>query len=185
MIPECRVFHLNGFCVMSFGTSAELPFGADVLGPLPDLDYFDSQTVTLAREISPIEAWNIMTVRRQPLLDLSFKIRDLVSGLFGVQPIGGFSKTRHTQAPAVGKMLDFFTVENATDQVLSLASRDRHLDVLTSLSVHGKTLSVTSSVQTHNWFGDAYMLPVGVAHKVIVRNMLSRVRNELAREMAA
>ncbi|MEL7521783.1 MAG: DUF2867 domain-containing protein [Cyanobacteria bacterium J06553_1] len=57
-----------------------------------------------------------------------------------------------------------------------LTERDRHLDVMTCISINGPTVSITSSVLIHNWFGHAYMIPVGIAHRWIVRRMLRRLR---------
>lgn len=95
--------------------------------------------------------------------------------MFGVKRIGGFSG-QQTLTVKVGDYLDFFLVEHVDDECLALTERDRHLDVMTCLSIQGDTLSVTSSVCTHNLFGRAYMIPVGIAHPWIVRGMLKRWR---------
>ncbi|MEM9855606.1 MAG: DUF2867 domain-containing protein [Pseudomonadota bacterium] len=39
---------------------------------------------------------------------------------------------------------------------------------------------MTSSVRTHNLFGRLYMIPVGVAHRWIVRGMLRKLARKLA-----
>lgn len=150
------------------------------LGPLDKLDYYDSQSVDLARPVAPLEAWNIIMASPQPVLRTAFAVRDAISARFGVKRIGGFSGER-VQQVAVGDYLDFFLVEETTPDHLVLTERDRHLDVMTCVSCEGATLVITSSVITHNLFGRAYMLPVGIAHKVIVRGMLDR----LARQVAA
>jgi len=149
-----------------------------LLRPKTDLDYFDSQSVFLRRPATPLEAWNVIMSHPQPILKAAFKIRDAVSSLFGVKRIGGFSGT-YRDAVEVGDHLDFFVVERVTPDALVLTERDRHLDVMTSITTVGQTLTITSSVVTHNWFGRAYMLPVGPAHKLIVRRMLSRLQREL------
>lgn len=112
------------------------------------------------------------------ILKVAFRIRDVISSKFGVKKIGGFSTAAPT-AVAVGDKLDFFLVEYVSDDVLTLSERDRHLDVLTCISTQGKTLTITSSVQTHNTFGRAYMLPVGPAHKWIVRSFLRRIKKHV------
>jgi hypothetical protein len=150
------------------------------LGPPQSLDYYDSQSVTLVRPVAPLDAWNIIMASPQPVLRAAFAVRDAISARFGVKRIGGFTGARVGQV-AVGDYLDFFLVEDTTPEHLVLTERDRHLDVMTCVSCEGTVLTITSSVITHNWFGRAYMLPVGVAHKVIVRGMLDR----LARAVAA
>ena len=92
---------------------------------------------------------------------------------------GGFSTTS-PEFVEVDQKLDFFLVEHASQDVLTLSERDRHLDVLTCISVTGNELTITSSVQTHNVFGRLYMLPVGPAHKMIVRSFLKRLQIETA-----
>ena len=150
-----------------------------ILAPLNTLDYFDSQTVSLLREISPLQAWNLIMEDPQPLLKLAFKLRDTVSRRFGVKSIGGFSGTSKDTVRA-GDYLDFFLVEHSDDKTLVLTERDRHLDVMTCVSAQGNEISITSSVTVHNLFGTAYMIPVGIAHKFIVRNMLRRLQRKLA-----
>ncbi|MEL7544491.1 MAG: DUF2867 domain-containing protein [Pseudomonadota bacterium] len=150
-----------------------------ILAPLETLDYFDSQSVHLSRNVSPLEAWNLVMEDPQPLLKLAFKIRDVVSNRFGVKSIGGFSGNHHS-AVKEGDYLDFFLVEHIDENTLVLTERDRHLDVMTCLSTAGREFSITSSVAVHNFFGRAYMLPVGVAHKFIVRDMLRRLQKKSA-----
>ncbi|MEL6618320.1 MAG: DUF2867 domain-containing protein [Pseudomonadota bacterium] len=152
---------------------------ARVLAPVATLNYFDKQSVSLAEPVSPLQAWNLIMEDPQPLLNVAFKIRDAVSARFGVKLIGGFSGAREDTV-SVGDYLDFFLVEYADDTALVLTERDRHLDVMTCISTWGKELSITSSVQVHNSFGRAYMVPVGIAHRFIVRNMLKRLREKLS-----
>ena len=142
-----------------------------------ELDFFDRQSVELNGPISPLEAWGMIMSRPSPLLKLAFRVRDMISSMFGVKRIGGFSSAAPKTISA-GEKLDFFLVEHASDDVLTLSERDRHLDVLTCISRAGRELSITSSVKTHNRFGRAYMLPVGPAHKLIVRSFLRRLKAE-------
>lgn len=152
-----------------------------VLAPVETLNYYDKQTVSLAKPVSPLLAWNLIMEDPQPLLNVAFKIRDAVSALFGVKSIGGFSGTREDTV-SVGDYLDFFLVEYTDDNALVLTERDRHLDVMTCISTQGKELSITSSVKVHNLFGKAYMVPVGIAHRSIVKNMLKRLQAKLSDE---
>ena len=150
-----------------------------VLAPVRELDFFDTQSVVLPRPVSPLNAWRILMARPKPIMNLAFKIRDAISSLFGVKKIGGFSGVVPERVQ-VGQMLDFFLVEHVSEAVLTLTERDRHLDVMTCISSSGQELTITSSVKTHNAFGRFYMIPVGPAHKMIVRQNLK----ELARAVA-
>jgi len=76
----------------------------------------------------------------------------------------------------VGDHLDFILVEGVGPDAVMLTERNRHLDVMTCVSVKGARLTIASSVIVHNWFGRIYMVPVGPAHKLIVRGMLTRLR---------
>lgn len=165
---------------MAQATCFTLPGTAiQVLCPPAQLDFFDSQSVTLAQALPPLVAWNMVMAQPLPGMALAFRIRDAISARFGVQRIGGFSG-RPADHVAVGDRLDFFLVEHASPEALTLTARDRHLDVMTCISVEGSRLAITSSVLTHNRFGRAYMWPVGPAHRLIVRWMLARLHRQLA-----
>ncbi|PRY92428.1 DUF2867 domain-containing protein [Donghicola tyrosinivorans] len=151
-----------------------LPPNAQLLAPAAKLDYFDVRSAPLPHPMTALEAWNLIMSRPLPLIRLAFKIRDAISGLFGVKKIGGFTGARQTSV-ATGDHLDFFLVEDITPDCLVLTERDRHLDVMTCIAVHDDRLFVISSVLTHNLFGKVYMLPVGPAHKLIVNAMLRRL----------
>ena len=148
------------------------------LRPLPELDYHDSRSVLLPVQITALQAWNLMTAGQGPLMRLAFRTRDGISSLFGVKRIGGFSGTRR-EAVQAGDYLDFFLVEHSAPEVLVLTERDRHLDVMTCVSMADRVLTITSSVVTHNTFGRLYMLPVGPAHKLIVNSYLKRLKSKL------
>ena len=145
-----------------------------ILAPQEDLDFFDLQSTQLHEPMTPLQAWSTIMSEPMPLLKFAFKVRDGVSSLFNVKRIGGFSHKQVTEVK-VGEKLDFFLVESLSKDVLTLTARDTHLDVATCISVMDKELSITSSVQTHNLFGKAYMVPVAPAHRVIVSKMLKRL----------
>ncbi|MEW2913838.1 DUF2867 domain-containing protein [Leisingera sp. JC11] len=155
-----------------------------VLAPVSELDFLDTQSLVLPVQVTPLEAWNIMHSRPLPGLKLAFRLRDAISALFGVKRIGSFSGRRHEDV-AVGSKLDFFLVEAVSDEVLTLTVRDRHLDVMTCVTSSSGVLSITSSVKTRNLFGRLYMLPVRPAHKLIVSRSLKRLQKELQQRIAA
>lgn len=150
------------------------------LRPLAELEYHDSRSVLLPHPITALMAWSLMTAEPGPFLRLAFGIRDAISSLFGVARIGGFSGQRRDSVQ-VGDRLDFFVVEHAAPDQLVLTNRDRHLDVMICLSTADRLLTVTASVVTHNAFGRVYMVPVGLAHRLIVRRDLGRLRHRLER----
>ncbi len=145
-----------------------------ILLPKERLDYFDSRSIRLPVTLSALEAWNLMMDRPLPLMQTAFRLRDAISARFGVKRIGGFTGQRRSSV-AMGDHLDFFLVEYAAPDVLVLTERDRHLDVMTCVSASDGLLTITSSVVTHNLFGRLYMVPVGLAHKLIVSTMLRRL----------
>lgn len=153
------------------------------LRPTAELDYYDARSAALPVDISPLEAWNLMTGEPGPLMRLAFRTRDAISALFGVRRIGGFSGRRRSEV-TVGDRLDFFLVEASTPDALVLTARDRHLDVMICISVAERVVTVTASVVTHNAFGRLYMLPVGPAHRLIVDHYLRRVKRQLDARIA-
>ncbi|NSY38460.1 DUF2867 domain-containing protein [Leisingera sp. ANG59] len=155
-----------------------------VLAPVDELDFLDTQSLVLPVQVTPLEAWNIMHATPLPGLKLAFRLRDAVSALFGVKRIGGFSGRARLNVEA-GEKLDFFLVEAVSDDVLTLTVRDRHLDVMTCVTSNSGVLSITSSVKTNNLFGRIYMLPVRPAHKLIVALSLKRLQKELEQRNAA
>lgn len=156
-----------------------LPHACDLVAPRADLSFLDCQSVPLPAPMTALEAWNRVMARPLPGMALAMRLRDAISARFGVRRIGGFSG-RRVSAVQPGDHLDFFLVERAAPQVLTLTARDRHLDVMTCVTTGDGRLAITSSVITHNRFGRLYMLPVAPAHRLIVHIMLRRLRRELA-----
>lgn len=159
---------------------SEIPPLAELVAPRDHLSFYDSQGIDLTAPLSPGAAWNAIMAHQIPGMALAFRVRDAIAAPFGVKRIGGLSG-RPTGHPEVGGMLDFFRVETSTDQVLTLTERDRHLDVMTCITIVDQRLSITSSVMTHNLFGQAYMIPVAPAHRVIVGRMLRGLARDQAK----
>ena len=152
----------------------------DLVAPRAALAYYDRQTLILPQPMTPLQVWQRMMARPLPLIGLAFRLRDAIAARFGVKRIGGFTG-RPVDEVQVGDKLDFFLVEKITVTALTLTERDRHLDVMISVTVEGVELAITASVITHNAFGRAYMLPVAPAHKLIVWAMLRRLSRDQAR----
>ncbi len=158
-----------------------LPSDAQLVAPRDKLNYFDCQIVALPRPVTAIEAWRMVMARPLPGMALAFRIRDAISARFGVARIGGFSGAQVVN-PQVGDKLDFFTIETIRDDMLTLTQRDTHLDVMICVTVEAAEFAITASVIPHNWFGRAYMIPVGPAHKLIVWAMQRRLRADVAQQ---
>jgi Protein of unknown function (DUF2867) len=151
----------------------------DLVAPRPALAYYHQARIALPRPIPPLALWNRIMERPLPLISTAFRLRDAIAARFGVKRIGGFSGARASTAKP-GDKLDFFLVERADPHALTLTERDRHLDVMISVTSTGNQAAITASVITHNAFGRCYMIPVGPAHRLIVWAMLRRLRRDLA-----
>lgn len=162
----------------TFPAPADFPAAARLLAPAARCDFRDVQKAVLPGSWTALDFWNAAMARPLPGMGLAFRLRDAISARFGVERIGGFSGARRDSV-ATGERLDFFLVEEAMPERLLLSVRDRHLDVLTCVTAspvaEGTEAAVTSSVVTHNLFGRLYMIPVGPAHRLLVRRMLSRL----------
>lgn len=157
-----------------------LDSSAEFVAPRDQLAYYDRQTLTLPHPMTPLEVWRQMMARPLPLIGLAFRIRDAIAARFGVKRIGGFTGAQVADVQA-GDKLDFFLVERISPTALTLTERDRHLDVMISVTVNGTELAITASVVTHNGFGRAYMLPVAPAHGLIVWALMRRLKQDLAK----
>lgn len=152
-----------------------------LVAPVNQLDYFNAQSLILPQYLSALEAWNLAMRNPMPGLAAAMWLRDRISGLFGVAPIKGFAKIQR-KSVEIGDKLDFFLVEANEENLLVLTVRDRHLDVMTTVTTYDRVLTITSSVVTHNWFGRAYMVPVGIAHKGIVWWSLRKLVRHLSQK---
>jgi len=138
-----------------------------LVAPRDQLAFFDSKSMELPQYMTALEAWGLAMQQPIPGIKAAMWLRDKISGLFGVPPIHGVSHKR-VQSVKPGDKLDFFLVEYSAENLLVLTVRDTHLDVMTTVTTYDRRFTITSSVITHNWFGRAYMIPVGPAHRLIV-----------------
>lgn len=158
---------------MSRSLPPDPPSPLRLVAPLGALAFLDIQSMDLPRPMTPLQAWRFLQGRPIPLIALAFRLRDAIAARFGVKRLGGF-KGHPPDSVQAGDRLEFFLVEESTPEVLVLTERDRHLDVMTAITVEGRRLCVTSSVVTHNAFGRLYMVPVAPAHRLIVRYLFRR-----------
>lgn len=150
-----------------------------IVAPRDRLSFFDIQSIDLPHPTTPLQVYAAVSADMARRLNWAFTLRDLISRPFGVRAIGGFSGAAPSSV-AAGDRLDFFLVEAVRDGCLVLTERDRHLDVMTCITCHDRTVSITSSVLTHNGFGKAYMTVVGPAHRMIVARGLRRLAHSLS-----
>jgi hypothetical protein len=161
-----------------FAAPAGYPEGAVIVAPQERLNFLHFGKTNVPGIHSATDVWRLAMAKPIPGLRLAFWLRDAISSRFGVARIDGFSGKAQTIAK--GEKLDFFRVEDLQDDAMVLTARDRHLDVMICVTATPAGLAtdvgITASVITHNAFGRVYMLPVGPAHKLIVRAMLGRMR---------
>jgi Protein of unknown function (DUF2867) len=162
----------------AFAAPEGYPTGAVIVAPQAYLDFLHLGQATVPGQHTAAQVWSLAMARPLPGLKLAFRLRDAISARFGVARIGGFSGAK--QPVTLGQKLDFFLVEALSDRAMVLTARDRHLDVMISVTAHpdgnATQVGITASVITHNVFGRAYMLPVGPAHRLIVGAMLGRMQ---------
>jgi hypothetical protein len=161
-------------------TTPTVPSRASLIARPEALDFLDTARTRAHAGMKPFEAYCRATGDSSQMLKWAFQLRDAISTRFGVERIGGFRNVKPGVVPNVGERLDFFTVEHSSDDQLVLTARDTHLSVMLSIDLlpadgGAQWVCITASVKTHNLFGKLYMVPVGPAHRIIVRNALRRV----------
>lgn len=98
------------------------------------LDYLHQESALAKRELNAYQAYCRMTENSSWLMRSAVWLRDALCKPFGVEQIGGFRNKSADAPPKVGEKLDFFLVEDISDRRLVLTVRDRHLDVMLSLT---------------------------------------------------
>ncbi|PHM37309.1 DUF2867 domain-containing protein [Xenorhabdus innexi] len=147
------------------------------------LDYYSQQVSFIKNKTTALTIYNEMTNKIPLWIRWSFAIRDKISSLAGVEKIHGFSGGHLKESLCEGSYIDFFKIIHINDDELCLLSEDIHLKVLVSINIspsdnqkRNYKITVTASVITHNYFGKMYMIPVSLAHGIIVNSMLRKIR---------
>lgn len=156
------------------------PPSCQLIAPIETLDFLDCRCARCPSNLSALALYRHATARSPRALGAAFAIRDRISGWFGVEPIGGFDKDRAVTDPGPGDYLHFFRIEAISEQQLVLTAKDVHLETLLCVDIEASssdrsTCYITSSVVTKNVFGRAYMVPVALAHGMIVEWLLRGV----------
>jgi Protein of unknown function (DUF2867) len=127
--------------------------------------------------LTPLDIYRRMTANPPAWIAWAFKVRDRLVAPFGVRAIGGFSGD--VGSLTVGDQIDFFTIAELTADTLALVVEDHHLDVEVRLTVTRGAEVDNARIVTRVWLknaiGRAYMVPVGIAHPVIVKRLAARV----------
>jgi Protein of unknown function (DUF2867) len=170
--------HPAGF-PLNFPAPRGFPGGAVIVAPEDQLDFLHLGRANVTGIHLSADIWRLAMARPIPGLRQAFWLRDAISARFGVARIGGFSG--NPREVRLGEKLDFFLVEALDDQAMVLTARDRHLDVMISVTTTPSgpwtDVGITASVITHNRFGRVYMLPVAPAHKMIIGAMLKPMQH--------
>ncbi|OCG07627.1 hypothetical protein A9G13_05215 [Gilliamella sp. wkB178] len=145
-----------------------------------DVDYLSYQSMNIANNISPYEAYKMMTNHQPKWLGLLFSIRDFLGKIVAIEPIKGFDKLGEDE-PSIGSTVHFFTITEKDKQTLTLVVRDSHLDVCVHIRLlrandYQNKLYLITSVKNHNVIGKLYMLPVSIMHPFIVRNLFKNLK---------
>jgi hypothetical protein len=94
-----------------------------------------------------------------------------------VSPFG--LKTSGEGEPAPGGIIGLFPVVSETPERLVAGFNDRHLDFRVVVDVgaleHGRQVTLTTLVRTHNLPGRLYLFMVMPFHRMIARTLLQRI----------
>jgi len=112
------------------------------------------------------------------------------TAIFGDPPpvVVGLFRLRNALVPLLGierSRPDVFAPRAATDQECLVSADKKHLDFRASVLLESddagrRTVTLTTLAWVHNRAGRVYLLPVRVAHPIVVRAMLSRAARRLA-----
>lgn len=153
------------------------PGDIDLICAKEQLDYFDVQTMEVSKELSAMDFYILMTQHQPKWIGYSFSVRDFFCRLFGIKTIQGFTEGGIDRG---AQKAHFFQIIAETKDKLTLAIRDKHLDVcicirLIPLNEQQNRVHVIASVKEHNILGKIYMVPVSKFHPVVVKSMFKNI----------
>lgn len=122
-------------------------------------------------------------------VDKLFTLRNKIVAVFGLKT-SEHKSSRQTQLDnfncELGEHLGLFSVFQKTDNEVILGADDKHLNFRVSLyldkpksGTEQRNLTISTTVEFHNWFGRLYFLPVHPFHKLIVPTILKGIILEL------
>lgn len=153
------------------------PEDIDLICAKEQLDYFDVQTMEISNELSAMDFYVLMTQHQPKWIGYSFSVRDFFCRLFGIKTIQGFTEGGIDRE---AKKAHFFQILDEQQDKLTLAIRDKHLDVcicirLMPLNEQKNRVHVIASVKEHNILGKIYMVPVAKFHPIVVKSMFKNI----------
>ena len=105
-------------------------------------------------------------------IDALLRLRNTLVSPFGL-------KTSGAGEPAPGGIIGLFPVVSETPERLVAGFNDRHLDFRVVVDVgaleHGRQVTLTTLVRTHNLPGRLYLCMVMPFHRLIARTLLQRI----------
>ena len=143
---------------------------------LREASYVDAYEADLADpSLTPLQIARAAFRGTPEWVEALLALRDRMVGPLGLKQVGRLG-ARVEAAGAPGEALSIFRIESVDEAELVLGVDDSHLDVrisfLKRVGNGPATYVIGSWVKTHNTLGRLYMLPVGRAHKAIVRLMM-------------
>lgn len=117
-------------------------------------------------------------------IDNLMQVRNAVVRRLGLKDLGRLTRIDLQRDEASYQPLErigIFTLISSTADEVVMADKDKHLDVylaLNRLPINAdgtRTLVMSTVVQTHNWLGTLYMVPVAPFHRLIAPLTLKNV----------
>jgi hypothetical protein len=160
-----------------------------------DFDYIDSfqgELTDVAGNIDISEIGKAFFTSGPKWGKKMFAFRNKAMGVFGLKT-GSENERQQTEKNfecEVGERVGLFKVFGKTSNEIILGEDDKHLDFRVSLLIdHNKressqnSLTISTTVKFHNWWGVLYFLPVRPFHKLIVPAMLKNMIGQLEKKM--
>ncbi len=155
-------------------------------------DYVDSYKDVLIDEENKFNSTDIgkaFFLSGPKWVEKLFTFRNKVVSLFGLKTSGKINN-RQAQLDSfkceAGEQLGLFKVFGKTIEEVILGEDDKHLNFRVSLFIEQqptnpqkKDITISTTVEFHNWLGRLYFLPVRPFHKLIVPTMLKGIIKEL------
>lgn len=140
---------------------------------LPGAQYIDAFCVTIEDPtLDARQAAGIMLGSQPGWVRGLMSMRNLIAAKFGL-------KTPAPVTPRTHGVIGIFPVLSETPDRLVAGLDDKHLDFRLAVDVaptgHGRRVTATTLVRTHNLLGRTYLAAVLPFHRVIVRSMLRRL----------
>ncbi len=119
-----------------------------------------------------------------------FALRNKIVSIFGLKTSGNINdrkKQLENFKCEPREQLGLFKVFAKTENEVILGEDDKHLNFRISLfkeqcTDKKKMITISTTVEFHNWFGRLYFLPVRPFHKLIVPTMLKGIIKELEKK---